>query len=455
MYTCSNFGLRRSSRGSVSNFQRGTAHPPILIKIATCSAAVSLHLMQTRRIPIALIGGLCLFLSLSLGNSQPAPAQSLSLSGASSVSVLTMMPGSELYSAWGHTAIRVTDPYAGLDVTFNYGTFDFEQPNFYLKFVRGQLEYELSAASFEQTMRAYRFLERAVIEQRLDLSLEQRRSLFERLQVNYLPENRAYRYDFFFDNCSTRPRDVLEETLHLHIGSDTARPEADSFRQLLKPGLADMSWTEFGIDLVLGLPADRIASPRERLFLPLELLGALDTLHAGVGPDRRPVVSQTDTLYRPEEPAVARSRVPSAPFLIWVAGLGWITVLLVARRRGAVRIVRLLDTVLFLVLGLAGTLMLLLWLATDHSVTSWNLNLLWAWPSHLWVAFRLTGHATKSLLRYWQATAVFCLTVLLLWPIWPQDLPAAAIPVLLVVLARTADRAGLLTRRQRPRKEEK
>ncbi|MFO7596490.1 MAG: DUF4105 domain-containing protein, partial [Desulfocurvibacter africanus] len=300
--------------------------------------------MHTSRIPHIASGLVGLLLPLIV--SPPAGAQPLSLSGASSVSVLTMLPGGELYSAWGHTAIRITDPLAGLDVTFNYGTFDFDQPDFYLKFVRGQLDYELSAASFEQTLRAYRFLERAVIEQQLDLTLEQRNRLFGLLQANYLPENRAYRYDFFFDNCSTRPRDILENTLALHIGSDKADPNADSFRRLLKAGLADKPWTEFGIDLVLGLPSDRIATPRERLFLPLELLTALDTLHIGDGMDKKPIVLSTDTLFWPQVDAHRPSRSPGAGFLTWLIALGWASLVLIGRSRGAIKSLRRLDTAL-------------------------------------------------------------------------------------------------------------
>ncbi len=128
----------------------------------------------------------------------------------SDVSVITILPGDPLYSSFGHTAIRVRDDSADIDVGYNYGTFDFDEEGFYVKFLRGKLDYYLDRNRFDDVLYAYRMEERPVLEQRLNFTLEERQELFDRLETNYLPENRAYRYEFLYDNCSTRPRDVIE-----------------------------------------------------------------------------------------------------------------------------------------------------------------------------------------------------------------------------------------------------
>ena len=224
-----------------------------------------------------------------------ARAQDLpDLSPEAEVSLLTMLPGDEVYALFGHTAFRIADPALGLDRTYNYGTFDFEQPFFVVRFARGLLDYQLSVAPFERTLAEYRYMERPIIEQRLDLSPEAKQRLFRFLETNYLPENRAYRYDFFFDNCSTRPRDALEAALGRRPDyNDYRAGSTATFRDLLQPYLDGAPLTDLGIDLGLGAPTDRVATHREAMFLPLELMRAYDAATL----DGRPLVAATDTLF--------------------------------------------------------------------------------------------------------------------------------------------------------------
>jgi len=128
------------------------------------------------------------------------------------VSLLTCSPGSELYSKFGHSAIRVYDPYEGTDIVFNYGLFDFNTPNFYLKFIRGKLPYQLGIQRFYNFMWDYQSEGRKVVETPLMLDLAAQRKLLDFLEYNYRPENRQYPYDFFFDNCASRIRDVVEQS---------------------------------------------------------------------------------------------------------------------------------------------------------------------------------------------------------------------------------------------------
>src|SRR5690606_20603691 len=135
------------------------------------------------------------------------------LSDSSRISLLTVAPGEELYSAFGHTGIRVTDFKNEFDVVFNYGTFDFEQPGFYSNFVKGKMLYMISANNFDDFVSEYIYEKRSITEQTLNLSVHDKQEIFAYLYNNLLPENREYYYDFFWDNCATRPRDVFESVL--------------------------------------------------------------------------------------------------------------------------------------------------------------------------------------------------------------------------------------------------
>jgi hypothetical protein len=365
----------------------------------------------------------------------PGPA----LSPAAEVSLLTMMPGDEVYALFGHTAYRVTDPALGLDRTYNYGTFDFDQPFFIARFARGLLDYQLSVSSFEQTLAQYRYLGRPIIEQRLDLPPDAKQDLFRFLETNYLPENRAYRYDFFFDNCSTRPRDALERALGERLDYGGYRPAGESFRDLLQPYLEAQPLTDFGIDLGLGAPTDRDATRREAMFLPLELLRAFDAATL----DGRPLVAATDTLFW-----VPGAGMPEED-LDWPTLVGWLLFALGAGLTLAARVgkaseraVRRFDVALFGIVGLAGLIIAWLWLGTEHAVTGPNANLLWAWPTHLVAAVALARRNHGGGMRvYWGITAITAAATVLLWAFLPQALHAAVLPLALVLALRAGARA--------------
>ena len=365
------------------------------------------------------------------------------LSPVAEVSLLTMMPGDEVYSLFGHTAFRITDPALGLDRTYNYGTFDFDQPFFIARFARGLLDYQLSVSPFDYTLAQYRFLERPIIEQRLALSPEAKQRLFALLETNYLPENRAYRYDFFFDNCSTRPRDILETALGGRLAyADANAVQHRTFRDLIQPYLEGHPLTDFGIDLGLGAPTDRVATPREAMFLPLELMEAYDAATLG----GRPLVAATDTLFW-----VPGAGMPDEAF-DWPTLVAWLLFafgagLTVAARLGKVRhrALRRFDIALFGVVGLAGTLIAWLWLGTEHAVTGPNWNLLWAWPTHLVAAIVLARRNQNRGMRvYWGLTTTAALASVLLWTLLPQAFHAAVLPFALLLALRAGMRAASL-----------
>ena len=368
-----------------------------------------------------------------------AHAQLPALSPEAEVSLLTMLPGDEVYSIFGHTAFRVTDPALGLDRTYNYGTFDFDQPFFIARFARGLLDYQLSVSTWDRTLAQYRFLERPIIEQRLALPLDAKQDLFRFLETNYLPENRAYRYDFFFDNCSTRPRDALERALGQRLDFDGYEPRGETFRDLIQPYLEGQPLTDFGIDLGLGAPTDRAATDREAMFLPLELMRAFDEASYR----DRPLVASRDTVFWAPGAGMPEDDFDwpvLATWLLFAFGAALTFAARVRDRWG--RALRRFDVALFGIVGLAGTIIAWLWLGTEHSVTGPNWNLLWAWPTHLVAAIVLARRNRSGWLWvYWALATVVTLAAVLLWPVLPQALHAAVLPLALLLVLRAGAHA--------------
>lgn len=190
----------------------------------------------------------------------------------SKISIFTCGKGSELYSTFGHTAIRVQDSANNLDVVYNYGAFDFRTENFYLKFVKGDLKYFMIATSYEDFIYEYQYDNREVIEQTLNFSLDKKQHLFERLNASLLSDERTYIYKFIDQNCTTMVMDKINET----IGKPIIQKVGDkniSYRKVLYPYFEDHFWYKLGINIIFGERTDRKA---EQLFLPIELLNSLD-----------------------------------------------------------------------------------------------------------------------------------------------------------------------------------
>lgn len=376
-----------------------------------------------------LTGLLALLLALPF----PARAQAPdSLSETATVSVLTILPGEALYSAWGHTAFRIRDPEQGIDWVFDYGTFNFDDPFFIPRFVYGRLDYLLSAGRFDRRLAYTAGVEhRPIIEQVLALSGPQRNALYHFLLTNYEPENRTYRYDFLFDNCSTRPRDVLEQTLGSEVQFAYPAHPPTTFRHMIDPYVADRPLLDFGFDLLLGSPTDRVVSDRERLFLPEEFLHALDGATVHEAGRTEPLVVRKDTLAWPE------TWRPVTPAFPWPVVLAHFVLVL-----GAYRTFRTwgappgrADRWLFGLTGALGMFMLFMWFGTEHNVTKGNWNILWALPSHLVAVQLMDRPRWHGLLRgYAYLAAGLTLFIPLGWFTgWPMAFHPAAVPLALFV----------------------
>lgn len=368
----------------------------------------------------------------------PTHAQPNTLSNQSEISLITILPGDPIYTFAGHSALRVQDPVHDLDRLYNYGTFDFSDPFFIPKFTYGYLRYRLSVTSYAPMVQFYKRQGRPVVEQPLQLSSSQRTAIYNFLRENAKPENRHYQYDFFFDNCSTRIRDVLTATLGDTVDFSKAVCPAKTFREMLDPYVASRPFLDLGFDLALGLPADREATAREAMFLPEYLMQGFEKATVTVGDSTRPLVARTDTVHWISEydGMTPAPRWPLYFSLLFCAlVLTWTGWQAYTRRYPT----RWGDAILLASIGLVGLIVCYLWFISTYTVTDANLNILWAWPTHLAVAPLLIRRPSVPGLRlYFVVTAVGAFLFALAWPLWPQNIHQAVLPVILAVGTRSA-----------------
>lgn len=297
------------------------------------------------------------------------------------VSLLTCGPGDELYTAYGHSALHVVDSALNVDVVFNYGTFDFDTPNFYGKFLNGTLDYMLSACDYSRFLRAYQRERREVREAELILSSPVKAEIEHLLIENIRPENRFYRYDFFFDNCATRIRDIVFKASA--VSAEPYREEIDgsTFRDCLHEKVGPNDWSGFGIDLILGVRADKKVSAFDKAMLP----DYLESLMIDAGAIAAPVV----ILNRPEAVLHDESVVDAmtSPLALSLFLLSIVVVVSLVEVRTQ-RWFKGIDIFLTVVMTLLALLFWYLWVVSEIKITSYNLNVMWA--SVLYVPMAVT-----------------------------------------------------------------
>lgn len=305
------------------------------------------------------------------------------------ISLLTCTPGDEIYSAYGHSAIRLMDSERGLDVVFNYGTFDFDTPFFVPKFLCGTLDYMLSASNFSRFLESYRREGRGVEEREVILSSSERREIELFLFTNLQPENRFYRYDFFFDNCATRIRDLFFRHGDVDDSKVKIKSEEETFRDCLHQFVGQNEWWGTGIDLILGVRADARISEFEKAMLPKYL----DLLLANEGLLGEPKV----LLERKTAPAPGIGATFSPRLFSIIMFLAILAVCVFERRRGVW--VRCVDYTLFSAASLLALLFWFLWVVSDIKITSYNMNALWASALYVPILVLLSRKRHRSAVR--------------------------------------------------------
>lgn len=299
------------------------------------------------------------------------------------VSILTVKPRpNEVYTIFGHTALHLYDPDQNIDNVLNWGTFNFEAPNFLYRFVKGETDYFLSETTYDQFYAYYSQDNSTVIEQVLNIPDENKKELIEKLSFELLPENCEYRYNFLFDNCTTRPRDIIEKFCGWKLLYPPSKTGPTTFRQLIHSYTASYPWLAFGIDLVIGGGADSLLTDRQELFLPEKLMTALE--YSRVTPligDELPLVVSTEIIIQSPMQETLHPKRWNSPLITGIVLLFiYLTLIIVGYRKK--KKFRIPFALLFLTAGLAGCIVTFISLFSVHPCTQYNWNLLWLHPIH-------------------------------------------------------------------------
>ena len=349
------------------------------------------------------------------------------------VSLLTCTPGQELYSTFGHSALRVVDSIKSYDTIFNYGTFDFYDPGFIGKFVKGRLLYFVSTDGLNSFLEEYEYFKRGVTEQVINLSCEQKEKLVAALFENAKEENKYYRYDFNYDNCTTRLRDMVEKASGDMFNSKNILPKPNTtFRNLIHIYLdrGGQQWSKLGIDMLLGKPMDKVVTNREAMFLPDYLLIAFDSSKL----NGKPVVAEKKIILDHFDDY--KNKSITTPLLVFGILFLFITAISIFASHLWRVFLKVFDILFFAIVGLIGMLILFMWFGTDHAMCRDNFNLLWALPTHFVIAFFL--FSKKSWVsNYLRFILFYTIALLLAWFFLPQQFNTALLPVVGIILVRS------------------
>ncbi len=357
--------------------------------------------------------------------------QAQQISAEATISILTCDPGKDVYSMYGHTAIRICDPAQKLDAVFNYGVFSFDTPNFMYRFAKGQTDYLMVSQKFSSFIPEYEQDKRSVYEQVLNLSPEGKNQLFQALLENARPENREYRYNFFMDNCATRVRDMIEHNTGAPVRFTENHP-TETYRDLIKKFHHSFRWIDLGIDLLVGKKADETVSAYGQMFLPEYLQNQFAKAKITIDGKAQPLVLETRTLV--DYPNSKLNTDLSGP--VFVFGLIFLLTVVISVR-GFLRKKKTdwMDYWLFSLSGLAGLIIGWFTLYSEHPAMSPNYNLLWAFPLNLFFVFiwRIKQWRKYSRYYFWLAGSL-----LLLAFVCGQQFNPAVYLIILTLLVRVA-----------------
>lgn len=347
----------------------------------------------------------------------------LSFTTDKTLSVLTCGTAKPLYAAFGHTALRFRDSANGIDQVYNFGTFNPNTPNFYLKFLGGKLDYFLSVTDYEDFLKEYVSENRTIWEQELHFSPKEIKAVFDSLQILYQPENRNYRYDFFRNNCTTKVRDLIfSQIADTVILNPSEKQAGDTWRHTLKSSLENRSWLLTGINVLLGPFADRKITRYEKMFLPANFMEELEL--SGIA--AKPIVLFRSTSYHSTE-------IPLfTPIIVFWIILGLFILEAFWLNTYSTFSIKL-NQVLFGITAFLGIIFLFLWIWSDHIALRYNLNIVWANPLNLltvWLLTRVNSTFTKIYLFLYSLLLFF---VIINFTRLPQKFPIEIMPVVVLL----------------------
>jgi hypothetical protein len=318
---------------------------------------------------------------------------------------------------------------------FNYGVFHFDQPNFYLNFTKGKLYYELGIKPFHRSIMHYLQNNRTIVEQFLNLSQNEKQQLFIMLMINAQPGNRDYYYNYCYDNCATRIRDMIDRLFGDQITYDYSYAnDSLTYRELMDKYLGQQPWGDVGIDLCLGSEIDQAASGNAYMFMPEYLMKAFGSATIQRGDSLAPLIKKKSIIN--EGAPMPDASSPIKPLHISVAVFLLIGL---ATHRGMKygASYKVIDYILFGATGLFSIALLLLWFATDH-LSAWNLNVLWCTPLNLVAVYLLATRRADNILKtYFIAYAILLIGLIAFRELIPQQLHIAFVPLLLGLIIRS------------------
>lgn len=348
------------------------------------------------------------------------------------ISLLTCTPGAELYSTFGHSALRIVDSINLTDIVFNYGTFNFDDEGFYLKFIQGKLLYYLSTEQYKQFTYDYEADGRGITEQLLALTNTEKIAVQKAMMHNIETANKYYLYDFFKDNCTTRLRDIIVQNKPTNTALKAIAPATLTYRQAIHYYLDKYKkyWSKLAIDFLLGQPTDAVMTAPETLFLPNNLMRALDSSNA----QQQWIVSKK-AAYPFNEVAIQGQLF--TPLFCFSLLLVMVLAISFSASRPAAYFLQGFDAILFFLTGVLGVVLIFMWVATNHAMCAFNYNLLWVMPTHLIMAFFV--RSKKKWVKYYFGSVAVCMVMLLLgWFFLPQQMNHDFVPLVLLILYRAA-----------------
>ncbi len=378
----------------------------------------------------------CILLSFS-----SLDAQQVTIGDSAVVSLITCSPGEEVYSKFGHTAIRVRDKVNNVDVVFNYGIFSFETEHFYYKFIKGETDYQLGIYDTNFFLPEYAERNSMVWEQVLNLTSAEKKNLVATLLENYEPQNRIYRYNFVFDNCSTRPRDKITSSVDGYIRyHQTSEPT--TFRRWVGDYVGTDTWLKFGIDLIFGIDADAIASQKESQFLPEVLMSDFQEAEIVTldGKSRKLVEKSATVLVDKKHVETTTSifdfllKPLAVSLFLLILGV-LITLLDIKYKKHN----KFFDSILLFITGIAGVIAFYLMVFSTHPLVASNLNILWINPLNMIVAFLIWIKPLRKILFVCGILNLGLLAATLItFSLSIQSFNLAAFPIIVLLMLRSS-----------------
>jgi hypothetical protein len=364
-------------------------------------------------------------------------AQELVFSDSVKVSLLTCSPGQEVYEKFGHTAIRIYDPKSSIDVVFNYGIFDFETSYFYYKFLNGETDYQLGVYYTGNFLASYSARNSSVSEQLMNLTIQERKKLIQMLLLNYEPQNRIYRYNFVFDNCATRPRDKIQESLNGYLKYENG-PESKTFRQWIDFYVGNDTWAGFGINLALGMDADKQANLNESMFLPEVLM--YEFQHAQIidhhGNARKFISDKKDIVAKNNLSEIKSNAIKPIALSIVLLIIGSLLTTIDLYRNHHTKI---FDSSLNIITGFAGIILAYLSIFSVHPLVKFNLNLLWLNPINIVLGIAMWFPKLRTQVFFYEIFNVFLLVcALIVFALSVQTFNQASFPLIVLLLLRSS-----------------